>query len=213
MERRKKSFVLLEIIISLGLLSILLSFLFSAMASGIKVEAKIENARRILMERQHLQSRLQDLFLSIHPLYLPPIYTKTFPREKKESLIVCFDHGIDPDPSFSGPLLGRIYLDKDHNLVLCLWPIEKGKQKAWRKEILLERVSHFQFQFLGEKQKKEDEAVTASLAWHKLWPKKRLETPSMIRLSVTQDKTNLSWAFFLSQAEPFVTYWQEGYRS
>lgn len=211
---RKRSFILLEILISLALLSILISFLFTSMAQGIKAEVSLSSARKNLLARQRTQSRLQDLFLSITPIHLPPLYTKTFPQEKKDSLIVYFDNGIDPDPLFSGPVLGRIYLDEKNHLALTLWPIDtKGQIRPWRKEILLDHVSHFQFQFLGQKQQKEAQSVNATLAWHKCWSKKRIETPSMIRLSVIQDEQEISFAFFLTTSEPFITYWEEGYHS
>lgn len=211
---RKKTFILLEILISLALLSILLSFLFHSMTEGIKAEVSVSKARQALLMRQRAQSRLQDLFLSIAPTQIPPLYTKTFSSEKKESLILYFDNGIDPDPSFSGPVLGRIYLDEKNNLALGLWPLEQEKKtRAWRKEILLNHVTHFQFQFLGQKEKKEDKSVNATLAWHRLWPKRRMEIPSMIRLSVTQNEVEISFAFFLTTSEPFITYWEEGYRS
>jgi len=214
MKLQKRSFLLLEILIALTLLSFLLSCLFNAMAQGIKVEVTIGESRKTLLARQHLQTRLQDLFLSIAPTNLPPIYTQVFPQEKKESLMIHFDNGIDPNPSFSGPILGRIYLDEEHNLALALWPIGKeNKNKPWRKEILLKGVSQFQFQFLGQKQKKEDESINANLAWHKLWPKNRLEVPAMIRLSLYQNNVELQFAFFLTTAEPLITYFEEGYQS
>lgn len=184
------------------------------MADGIKVEEKLSFARNSLLERQHLQGRLQDLFLSITPSQLPPIYTKNFPNEKNESVVVYFDHGLDPDPLFSGEVTGRIYLDKDKNLNLAIWPLEKTeKNRPWRKEILMKGVSHFQFQFLGEKQTKDDKAISANWAWHKRWSKKRMEIPAMIRLSITQEDKEISFAFFLTKAEPFITYWKEKYTS
>jgi type II secretory pathway pseudopilin PulG len=206
---KKKCFLLLEILISLSLLSILLTFLFHSMAQGIKMEERVEQARTILLARQRLQTRLQDLFLTVTPEHLPPIYTLVFPDEKKASLVVYFDHGIDPNPTFSGPVLGRIYLDEESNLVLAIWPLEKEKRnRPWRKEILLRHVTHFQFEFLGQRQKKEDVAVGNDLAWYQQWPKKRLEIPSMIRLAITQNKTKLLFAFFLTTSEPFITYWE-----
>lgn len=184
------------------------------MAQGIKSEMRVTDARKILFARQQLQSRLQDLFLSIAPDHLPSMYTKIFPPQQKTSLILYFDNGIDPDPAFSGPILGRIYIDEENNLALGLWPLEKEKKnRPWRKEILLDHVTHFEFEFLGQKQKKEDKAITATLAWHKLWPKKRMETPSMIRLSIVQNDLTLLFAFFLTHAEPLITYWEEGYQS
>jgi hypothetical protein len=210
----KRNLMLLEILIGLGLLSLLLHFLFHSMTQGMKMEASLNQTRQIMLGRQHLQSRLQDLFLSLVPNQMPPLYTKAFPKEKKESLLLYFDNGVDPDPLFSGPVLGRIYLDEQNRLVLNLWPTEKKlKNRPWRKEILLENVSHFQFQFLGRKQTKEDLAVTAALAWQKHWSKQKTETPSMIRLSITQKDQEILFAFFLIGPEPRIVLVEKGMAS
>jgi hypothetical protein len=191
-------------------MSILFSFLFTAMSRSSHFKAKIDNARGILLERQQLQIRLQDLFLSIQDASL---YTKTLNKEKRESLIATFDHGVDPDPAFSGPVLSRIYLDEAKNLCLALWPLEtEEKKRPWRNEILLKNVDDFHFQFLGKKTDHNIGIVNSTLAWYDRWSKKRPENPSMIRLRVESQGAPLSFAFFLSSPEPIVTYWEEGYK-
>jgi hypothetical protein len=177
------------------------------MTEGIRAEVRISKIRQILLERQHLQTRLQDLFLSTTPTQLPYIYTKRFPKEKMDSLIFYFDNGIDPDPAFSGPVLGRIYLDEKKRLALALWPIEnKTQSRPWRKEILFHNVTRFQFQFLGAKQTKQDVTITDHLSWNQQWPQHIIETPCMIRLSLFQEKEEVAFAFFLTNVEPLITY-------
>jgi type II secretory pathway pseudopilin PulG len=208
--KKKRAFLLIEILISLALMSILLSFLFTAMSRSSHFKAKIDKARSVLIERQHLQIRLQDLFLAIQDASL---YTKSLHKEKRESLIAIFDHGIDPDPAFSGPILSRIYLDESHNLCLALWPLEDEKKKLlWRNEILLKNVDDYQFQFLGGKTGKNLVVVNSELAWHSHWSKKQSANPSMIRLLVQSQGVPLSFAFFLASPEPIITYWEEGYQ-
>ena len=201
----------MEILIGLTLMSILLAFLFTSMTRSAQFETKIEAARGALVQRQHLQARLQDIFLSIRDSSL---YTKRLPGDKTESLIAIFDHGIDPDPDFSVPILARIYLDANQNLSLALWPLEKEKKKRpWRNEILLSNVDEFQFHLLGKKTEPGNAPVNAKLAWYNKWPQKRLENPSMIRLMIRQNGVPLNYAFFTPDQESFVTYWEEGYRS
>jgi hypothetical protein len=196
-------------VIALGLMAMLLTFLFNSIASGAKVDAKIESARSTLFSRQHLQARIQDLLLSLNYGQMPPLYTQQFAGEKAKSLVLSFDQGIDPDPTFSGILLGRIYIDDKKNLTLALWPNEKrGENIPWRKELLLTSVDDFHFEFLGKHVDKESRAITTHLGWHSQWPKKRLEAPSMVRLFITQGQTQLKFAFSLSSSEPFVTYWE-----
>ncbi len=202
---------MLEILISLSLLSILLSFLFTSIARSAEFETKIDRARKELLERQRLQTRLQDLFLSAENSSL---YTKKLPGDEKESLIAIFDNGIDPDPAFSGKVIARVYRDVDRNLSLAIWPhpVKKknGTSLPWRNEILLSDIDAFEFLFLGKKAP--DLPVNAEFAWESLWPSNRKENPSMVRLTIQQNGNPLSYAFFFSSPEPLVTYFKRGYR-
>lgn len=181
------------------------------MTRSAEFESKIEKGRKELLERLRLQIRLQDLFQTAQSSSL---YTKKLSGDKKESLITVFDHGIDPDPAFSGPVLARIYLDDERNLSLAIWPLGTEKNnRPWRNEILLSHVDDYEFNLLGEKTDPGIATVNAELAWYDRWPEKRKENPAMLRLKIQQKGGSLSYAFFFSNPEPLVTYWEGGYRS
>ncbi len=204
--------------IALSLTAILLTFLFSFFVESAKIETKLEAARHEIISRQHLQMRLQSVFMGLDRSSTHSLYTKVFPDEKQISLIATFDQGIDPDPAFSGPILGRIYLDEEKNLTFATWPLEKEKNLPWRKEILLSGVSDFEFEFLAQKKEKElkekSRPINASLEWLFQWPKSRPEIPSIIRLTVRKEKQPpLQFAFILPSPEPLVTYWEGGFKS
>lgn len=199
--------------IALSLTAILLTFLFSFFVESAKIETKLEAARHEIISRQHLQMRLQSVFMGLSSLY-----TKVFPDEKQISLVATFDQGIDPDPAFSGPILGRIYLDEEKNLTFATWPLDKEKNLPWRKEILLSDVSDFEFEFIARKKEKElkekSRPINASLEWLFHWPKSRPEIPSIIRLIVRKEKQPpLQFAFILPSSEPLVTYQEGGFKS
>jgi hypothetical protein len=196
-------------------MSLLLTVLFSFLTQHLKVEKKMEKARAMILERQHLQTRLQDILTSLnHSAPQPPLYTQMFPKEERESLIVVFDNGIDPDPLFSGTLIGRIYLDEKKNLSLAVWPLELEKERHWRKEVLALQVVDFSFQFLGEKKEADPKvkSITAHAGWHPSWPEDRKNTPSLIRLTLRQGGAPLEFAFRLPTATPIATYWEGGYK-
>ncbi len=174
------------------------------MARSAEFETKIDRARKELLERQGLQTRLQDLFLSADSSSL---YTKKLPGDEKESLIAIFDNGIDPDPVFSGKVMARVYLDGDRNLSLALWPHDPGEKKnrPWRNEILLTNVDDCEFLFFGK-------APSQEFAWESRWPSNRKENPSMVRLRVQLNRNPLSYAFFFSSPEPLATYFEGGAR-
>ena len=171
----------------------------------------MESSRTAIIERQSLQTRLQDLFTSLtRPSTGSSLYTQSFPKEELESLVAYFDNGVDPDPAFSGVLLGRIFLDGKKNLCLASWPIDSEKNRTWRKEVLLSKVTDFSLEFLGEKREADPKirSVTAQVGWHPRWLKGRKDLPSMVRLNVKQGETALQFAFRLTTSEPIATYWE-----
>ena len=182
-------------------MGIILAFLFSSMQRSSQLETKIETARTHLLERQHLQARLQDLFLSMTKLY-----TKRFPKEKCDSLVMTFDNGIDPEPHFSGQVLGRIFLDEQKNLCLGLWPIEKINSKnPWRKEILFSQVENFAFSFFENTPE-----IDKKHLWTAHWKQETRKLPCMARLSLSQKENPLVFAFFLPSATSPIVYQSRG---
>jgi hypothetical protein len=202
--------ILFEIMVGLALLSGLLFVLFSFFTSSVKMENKLKLAEKALLERQHVSQRLQSIITSVIPTpdkkSSSSLYTQQFPEEKQQSLIIYFDHGIDPDPAFSGPSLARIYLNKQHQLCLAIWPKEREKEKTFvRHEVLLEGVHGFTFQFLVRK-------LDESISWEKSLPEdENLPIPSLIRLDLweaddQEKEPSLQFAFILPSAEPQIVY-------
>lgn len=207
--------ILFEILIALSLTAILLTFLFSFFVESAKIEKKLDTARMAISNRGHLQTRLQTVLTAIDRGTAEPfLYTKQFEKEKSLSLIALFDNGIDPDPSYSGSIIGRIFIDQQKNLCLATWPLDKNKNRPWRKEILLPHVESLEFEFLGKRsatehgKKEKIRPITATLAWRSFWSITQDDIPSIIRLSVREEKQKepLRFAFILPTSEPFVTY-------
>lgn len=194
-------------------MAILITFLFSFFVQSAKLEKRLESARSQIFARNHLQIRLQDLLTGLsRSTGRPSFYTQVFPSEKTASLVLLFDNGIDPDPLFSGPVIGRIYLDKEENLCLAYWPLEVKKNRPWRKEILFFHASDLEFQFLGQKKEMDPKVrtVTAALGWHPRWTKERANLPSMVRLLFRQEEIPLQFVFFLPTFDPLPTYQEKG---
>ncbi|MBX7066500.1 MAG: hypothetical protein K1X28_04660 [Parachlamydiales bacterium] len=197
-------------LIALSLTAVLLTFLFSFLVETAKIEKKLDAARMCISTRGHLQTRLQTIFTSLdHSAF----YTKTFEKEKSLSLVLSFDNGIDPEPDFSGPILGRIFLDPEHNLCLASWPATEEKTRPWRTEILQKNVSSFEFDFLGPNTAPEHGVkekilpIDANLAWRSHWPKSLGKAPAIIRLTIYEEgkKDPVQYAFTLPISE-CITY-------
>lgn len=168
-----------------------------------------------MTHRGHLQTRLQIILTSIDRGSTDSyFYTKQFEKENGVSLVTIFDNGIDPDPVFSGSIVGRIYLDEGKNLCLATWPQTKEKNRPWRKEVLFTNVKNFEFEFLGKKSapehgvKDQSRPINATLAWKMDWPKTSKDVPGIIRLTLYEEdsKEPIRYAFILPVSEPFVTY-------
>ncbi len=211
--QKKRAVILLEFLIALSLMAILLTFLFSFFVQSAKIEKKLDTTRMLVSKRSYLQIRLQSVLSSIDRSTLNPcFYTKMFEKEKKVSLIVQFDNGIDPEPAFSGTLIGRIYLDSEKNLNLATWPLTQEKNPPWRNEILYSNIKDFEFEFLGsatDPEKNESmRAITPNFAWRTRWPKSIGAIPGIVRLTlhVEKEQDPIRYALILPVSEPFITY-------
>ncbi len=191
--KKKRPFFLLEILVGLALISMLFVLLFSALRQNLSWNEKIEPVRRRLLERQICSARLQDFFLSVRK---GSLYTWEQPDEAASRLIAVIDHGLDPDPLFSGPVLAQIYLDGDRTLKLALWPLHtKTKQKPWRTETLMTDVEGIRWSFLHRNLIEKQSVAKGSQ-----------EEPLLIRFYIQQEKQSLSFAFFPICPEQIALY-------
>ena len=216
MKLQKRTFLLLEILVALSLMATLLSVLFSFLVQSMKVESKMDKARVALLERQSLQIRIQDVLTSLTSGgRAAPLYTQKFPKDEYSSLVALFDNGIDPEPTFSGAVIGRIYVDENHDLCLAYWPSEsEEKEHIWRKETLFSNVSDLQFSFLNPDEKEHfQHTARPKVLWDRSWAKAKKEPPSMVRIVLKQNAATLEFAFRLPNSHPIPTYWNKGVKT
>ncbi len=218
---RKRTFLLLEILVALSLMATLISVLFSFLVQSMKMESKMEKTRIALMERQNLQIRMQDLLTSLTSGgRSSPLYTQKFPKEEHTSLVALFDNGIDPEPDFSGAVVGRVYIDENHDLCLTYWPSENAfsepteKSRSWRKEILFSNVSDLQLSFLSPDEKEHfQHTARPKVLWDRAWSKAKTEPPSMVRVVLKQNDSRLEFAFRLPNSHPIPTYFDRSIKA
>ncbi|MBF8263884.1 MAG: hypothetical protein HW387_1549 [Parachlamydiales bacterium] len=217
MKRTKRAAILLEMIIALGLTAILLSVLFRFFAGSVRMDQKVDTARTQLYQRQHFQMRMATILNSMVPRssMSPPKGSSFYTvDEKMPGFITIFDNGIDPDPLYSGPILGKVFLDLNGNLTLALWPLEKQEKNIYRTEILLSNVQKIRFQFLAKKSLQHTDSkaipINSTLEWRTNWPQNCWDIPSMIRLIIDQNNQETGFAFALPSIEPIITYHENG---
>jgi len=199
---KKRAFLLFEILVALSLMGMLLTFLFSFLVQSMKVEKKIEKVRHLMMGRQYMHIRLQDLFMSLGSIGPQCPFSSA-----KNSLVFYFDHGVDPDPVFGGMVEGRLFLDEDLHLKLIYGPIPLDLEGVWRKEILSSRVSEVSFQFLALEDFLDiPKPLRAQHRWVTQWSQEEKAIPSIVRMTMTQDGEVLQFAFRLPENKPIPTW-------
>ncbi len=197
----KRPIILMELLVALVLIGTILSLLFKFFSNTMKMDHKIDAIRHETFAREHLQIRLLHLFSSIIPKStLPDISNASLYSLDSEfpGLAAIFDNGIDPDPRFSGAVLGEIYLDQGQ-LFLSLHPFSDAGKDTCRREFLLQHVEKLEFQFLSRPSEKQPK-----MEWIKSWPKTRWDIPSIIRVVIKRNKDELGFAFSLPFADPIT---------
>jgi hypothetical protein len=184
-----------------------LTILFTFLVESTKVEKKIDYARNAIGERGETQTRLQTIFSTVDRV----IHTE-INRKGKRELLFEFDHGIDPEPLFSGKLNGKLWVDPEKQLCITFEPLEKKGKK--RTTVLLTHVENLEFEFLGKTRAAEhgknekSTPITLELCWRSDWSISDAEIPNLIRLIITQknSKEPIRFAFFLPTPNPQVVY-------
>ncbi len=196
--KKKRYFFLLEIVVALGLLSLILLALFSFYVHFSRAERKLNLVRTELIPLQQMRVRLNQLFSAI---LSPQGQSSTFHTEGGE-LVFVFDNGVDPEPIFSGAIRGKLYRNGSKQFVFEQSPIGEGTQPL-RREILLSKVDRLEFQFFHVKRLYND----GRGEWQVEWLTKQHELPSMVRLSLKrEDKEEEKFAFLVPTAGLIATY-------
>lgn len=200
-------FLLLELVISLGLLALLLGALFSFLLQAATMERRLAVAREALLARHTLHLRLDEMFSALVPYGFyerTPASLYTLQKGNAHGLCTIFDQGIDPDPLFSGIIRGKLYLD-EQNLILLTAPLETvpDKKMPYRKEILSRHVARYTMQFFSPHAKREE---SSSPVWHDTWSADQNQLPFMIRLYLWDATDALldAFVFFIPAAQPIL---------
>jgi len=178
--KRRHPITLLEVMLSLGLLTMLLSTLFFWYSRLMVQKKELEHLKWPLMEERYAEQRLATIL----PKVKAPLLTT-----KEGSFVFLFDRGIYSNPLLSGTVLGRLYHDTRYNrLCLGVWPApEKGEaplKAPSQTFILMDKVSKFSVKFYPASFDREK-----PIQWQATWLAEEQALPSMIKLEVTREAT------------------------
>lgn len=213
-KKKRRYVTLLETLIAMTLLSMLLLVIF-----GFFRELSVISQMTLTKQREAFQMRLVESRLAF--LFERVVYDSTKERQHLRtfyffteppndafsafpSLVFTYNNEIRRDPSFSGDLLGRLYVDKENKLCLASWPIyEENPHEAMQTEVLLEKVKNMDLEFYVpppqlkgghdiyaapiEAEKKTPERDT----WHKNeWLKSYAQMPAIIKMTLNVEVEN-----------------------
>lgn len=162
-RKRKAYMTLLETLIAVSLLSMLLVFVFGFFREMSVINRATEQSQKKSFEMRYVESRLgfifervvnenessRDFFFYTQPS-VPNLFLTT-------SLILTFNNEVRLDPTFSGDVLGRLYVDPEKRLRLAIWPLHVADPyKHLQEEILMENVVDISYLFYSAPEKKKD---------------------------------------------------------
>jgi prepilin-type N-terminal cleavage/methylation domain-containing protein len=176
---KKRAFTLLEILISLSLLTILLGTLFYAYFQLSKPEQAADSALMWHMEEEKfVQKRLTRLFETTQLLF-----------STDNRLVFTFENPPCKEPELSGRVIGTLFLDaSSHTLALAVWP-SIGQSPNYITP-LLENVSSLSYSFYFPSnhalQVDPDKVGVAfpKSGWQSTWEKAYGTLPVMLKLDV-----------------------------
>lgn len=194
---KKRAFTLIEVIISMSLLTLVITFLFGYFTKISKIEMDIENVKKIVYEKSNFHLRLMNICSQLSSKDKENFFAKFEKNFKTANLFFNFDNGIDPDPNYSDIIKAKIYVDKNSNLILEMFS-KDTKTKQTRKEIIYTNVTSIEYKFLSYSDIQMTpylvEQVTDNLCWYNFWPetKKNIPTTFLIKINKKHD-----FVFFL----------------
>ncbi|MBM3193976.1 MAG: type II secretion system protein [Chlamydiae bacterium] len=136
--RRKSSLTLIEVFISLGLISIIVSAIFSMLIQTITLAKSIDSIKEHALKTSFFYDRLLHIFSHADSS------TLNLDKNHPAKISFTFENGLDRTLIFSGKIGGSLYIDNQKNIVLEL--IAKDK-KTIQKEILLSNIETINFDF------------------------------------------------------------------
>lgn len=145
---QKRNFTLLEVLIAMGLTLLVLTTLMTAYLSLERTSAWWQREEKEQFTYRFFTHRLTQVFNQL----LDIDQTKTFFLSTESGLIFSYNNGASLDQNFSGPVLGRLFIDPTGTFYLITWP----ERELWgesglppfHRELLLKNVAALQVSFL-----------------------------------------------------------------
>ncbi len=199
--KRRRSFVLIEVLIATSLFVLMLVAIFGIFWRTTKTNESINRLRRANEQMLVAEAKLQTLFsnVTLVQTYKPYFYT-----DSPTSLVATIDNTMQTIPAFSGIVISKLYLDEDE-LILATFPHiteEKSLPEIMEKETLLSGVSDFKMEFFlapsSQADPSDEEAPKKppECTWTDDWLAEYETPPTLVKLTITKKNTGEFSLFF-----------------
>jgi hypothetical protein len=217
--RSKRHVTLLEVLIAMGLLTLLLSALFSFWNYADSVQNAADESRRKNFRQLYVQHRLGTVIpaaLGKTKEFKPIFYTSYEAQFSGPSLVFAYDNGVVGEPEFANAVLGRLYVDHKGNLTLATWPsVERNfySSPPMHKEILLTDVEGIRFEFFKPRKKATEEIKVSTkeeeieARWYDEWAAERKALPALVKIHLNLGKNReATFGYVIPNTEYIVYY-------
>lgn len=214
-KSRKRYMTLLETLIAFTLLSILLVFAFGFFRELSGLTRLTNQEQKQSFQKRYVESRLAFIFERVvneNEDKKRDFFFYTHPPQRDAflgtSLILTYDNGVRRDPSFSGDILGRLYVNPEFQLRLATWPLKVDDPHVkMQEEVLLENVADIKFKFYSPPAKiahmrdiqtgtqiQPDKKTPAKNDWLPEWAYTYNQLPGIVKIeiAVAKDPNDLS---------------------
>jgi Pseudopilin GspJ./Protein of unknown function (DUF1494). len=154
----KRPVTLLELLISIALTVIILMTLMFFYRQVVTIGIETDKIMADNFRMRYVESRLARILpktVAVNDEKKDFVFFSVgdegVTKPGSQSLIFTFDNGVSLDKVMANHVLGRLYLDKDNNLMLAYWPSPKrwegNTPPPIKKEVLMEGVENLRFEF------------------------------------------------------------------
>lgn len=134
---KKRPLTLMEVMLSLGIVTLLLAVMFPYLRDTIHLKKDLEQAQAFVFSKAHVQARLGTLFSQLTS-------PTTFQTNKNETqLQFTFKNERDLEQAFKPCAIGHLSYNQG-KLILKI----EGKEKKIREEVLLKELKNTTFKFV-----------------------------------------------------------------
>jgi hypothetical protein len=172
---KRKSFTLIEVLISFALLALIVSEGMYLLSRQIKLQTKFKQTLNGFFTKNKITSDIKSLFLHIYP------DEKKCLMVNQEGVSFYIDAGIFEDPDISGLQFAKLIL-KNKVLIQKIEP--KEKEPIYRP--LVYDVLSVSYKF-----------YSSDMNWQDTWDSTKMGLPEMMHLSLSTSKYKIEKTFLL----------------